>query len=631
MDASDPSSASPVAMRADTAESRGSSTSGHMSLGELQGSLLDVALKSDDKATAIAAAARILTDYTNSLAAVYFERDPQKRWQPFDADALQELNITFDLNDDRWRTWCDQAAAEGQLQHHQVDGALPLTVIAVPVTVPDGKPEVLCAAFRTAKKPAHGVVILMQNVAAHLTMWFLRRGYKWLDQESEDLAALIELVAKIEDAQSLQHATFIAANQMQAYLGCRRVAVGLVKADRTQCHLQALSGVSKFDKRSSYVLSVEAALDEAILRNEITVWSTENQADAQAALAHQRLCTEEGCSYVISVPLRTVDDKLVGAWLILDDGELANSTTIEPLLRAGSRTVASSLALVGEARCGMLRRLSRSFHEHLRAKWLKVTLISAVVLAAVMCLPLRYKLKCAATIEPVSRRFVAAPFESTLEKTLVKPGDVVGEGETLAILDGRELRMEIAGLEAEWKQAGKRRDAALAARKTGEAQIAKLDMENLDLQLSLLRLRSSQLQIDSPMTGIVVTGDLERVEGAPLTVGQTLFEIAPLDQMIIEVAVPQSEVAYVQSGMNVDVKLASYPNRTWTGLVDSIHPRSEIRESESVFIAEVLLNNDDKVLQPGMHGEARIIANRRAWGWILFHRAWDAARMKLGW
>ena len=83
--------------------------------------------------------------------------------------------------------------------------------------------------------------------------------------------------------------------------------------------------------------------------------------------------------------------------------------------------------------------------------------------------------------------------------------------------------------------------------------------------------------------------------------------------------------------MDVQVKLTSYPNRNWTGKVERIHPRSEIRESESVFIAEVLLDNEDDVLQPGMHGEARIIANRRAWGWILFHRAWDAVRMKLGW
>jgi biotin carboxyl carrier protein len=602
-----------------------------VALGELQGVLLDLALTGHDKASAIAEAARILTDYTNSLAAVYFERNEQVRWQPFDGRALRELNTTFGLDDDRWRTWCDQAAAEGRLQHYLVEGALPMTVIAVPVAVPDGKPEVLCAAFRTAKKPAHGVVILMQNVAAHLTMWFLRRGYKWLDQESDDLAALIELVAKIEDAHSLPHAAFIAANQLQNYLNCKRVALGLIKGDQHQCHLQALSGVSRFDKRSAYVLSVEAALDEAILRNDVTVWSEAHDNDPHAAKAHQGLCSEADCTCVISAPLRTVDDRIVGAWLLMDDGQLAESTTIESLLRAGSRTVASSLALVDEARCGLLRRMSRSLYGHLRSKWLKATLIASVVLAAVMCLPLRYKLKCDATVEPVTRRFVAAPFESTLEKTLVKPGDLVDEGATLALLDGRELRMELAGLEAELKQASKQRDTAMAARKTAEAQIARLEMENLELKIRVLRHRSEQLRIESPTDGIVVSGDLERVEGAPLKVGQTMFEIAPLNNMIVEVAVPESEIGHVRNEMEVHAKIEAYPGHTWSGKINRIHPRSEIREQESVFVAEVELQDSAGLLRPGMHGEARIMADRRAWGWILFHRAWHSLQFKLGW
>jgi multidrug resistance efflux pump len=275
--------------------------------------------------------------------------------------------------------------------------------------------------------------------------------------------------------------------------------------------------------------------------------------------------------------------------------------------------------------------MSRTLYGHLRSNWLKATLIASVVLAAVMCLPLRYKLKCDATVEPVTRRFVAAPFESTLEKTLVKPGDLVDEGATLALLDGRELRMELAGLEAELKQASKQRDTAMAVRKTAEAQIARLEMENLELKIRVLRHRSEQLRIESPTDGIVVSGDLERVEGAPLTVGQTMFEIAPLNNMIVEVAVPESEIAHVRAQMEVHAKIEAYPGHTWSGKINRIHPRSEIREKDSVFVAEVELQDSDGLLRPGMHGEAKIIADRRAWGWILFHRAWDSLQFKLGW
>ncbi|HUS39576.1 MAG TPA: efflux RND transporter periplasmic adaptor subunit, partial [Pirellulales bacterium] len=552
-------------MRADLAspvgqsETQAADPKRQVALGELQSCLLEMAMSSPDKASVIRRASEVLEQYSNALASVYFQRDQASKWQPSDKDVVDDLNTTFGLAVEQWAAWCDQAAAERQLQYFRLDGVLPLTVIAVPVSVPGGTPEVLCVAFRTAKKPAHGVVILLQNLAAHFTMWFQGQRCLQFDRESDDLAALIELIGRIENSDSLKRAAFVVANHMQTYLKCQRVAVGLMHSDQKRCQLQALSGISKFDKSSAYVLEVESALDETVLKDELTIWSRQQTNDVQAALAHQRLCTRDSTTTVISAPLRTSEGRLVGAWLFLDDNTLVNSSASISMIEAGSSSIADSLAVVEDARSSVSRRLVRAAESHLRSRWLKATAIGTAIVVAVLCLPLKYKLTCDVTVEPVSRRFVAAPFDSTLQKTLVRPGDLVKQDSTLAMLDGRELRMEMAGLEAEWEQAGKRRDAALAARKTGEAQIAKLEMEHLELQLNLLRHRTSQLQIGSPTDGIVVTGDLERVEGAPLTVGQTLFEIAPLDQMIVEIAIPQSEVAYAQPGMTVQVKLASYP------------------------------------------------------------------------
>ena len=51
--------------------------------------------------------------------------------------------------------------------------------------------------------------------------------------------------------------------------------------------------------------------------------------------------------------------------------------------------------------------------------------------------------------------------------------------------------------------------------------------------------------------GIVITGDLRKTEGTPLKIGQTMFEIGPLDEMIVEVAVPERDVLHVEPGMDV--------------------------------------------------------------------------------
>ncbi|MCZ6773228.1 MAG: hypothetical protein O7G83_14790, partial [Proteobacteria bacterium] len=60
-------------------------------------------------------------------------------------------------------------------------------------------------------------------------------------------------------------------------------------------------------------------------------------------------------------------------------------------------------------------------------------------------------------------------------------------------------------------------------------------------------------------------------------------------------------------------------------------PRSEIREHENVFIAEVKLDNSDLQLRPGMKGRAKIIGRRHLLAWNLFHKPCESLLLWLGW
>ena len=122
-------------------------------------------------------------------------------------------------------------------------------------------------------------------------------------------------------------------------------------------------------------------------------------------------------------------------------------------------------------------------------------------------------------------------------------------------MDGREIRWKRASLVADQNQAMKKRDSAQAVHNYAEMQIAALEIERLTLELQLLDHRAERLDIRSPVSGIVAAGDLERAEGAPLTVGQTLFEIAPLDKMIVEVAVADEDVSFVCDGQPIVVRV----------------------------------------------------------------------------
>ena len=112
--------------------------------------------------------------------------------------------------------------------------------------------------------------------------------------------------------------------------------------------------------------------------------------------------------------------------------------------------------------------------------------------------------------------------------------------------------------------------------------------------------------------------------------GQTLFEVAPLDDMVVEISVPQREITHLQEGQKVRVRLDAFPGRTWHVQLTNIQPRSEVRDQQNVFIGDGTLENADQQFRPGMNGRAKIVTSRRSLGWILFHKPWEAFVMWLG-
>jgi len=110
-----------------------------------------------------------------------------------------------------------------------------------------------------------------------------------------------------------------------------------------------------------------------------------------------------------------------------------------------------------------------------------------------------------------------------------------------------------------------------------------------------------------------------------------LFEVAPLDKMVSEIAIPESEISYVTVGMPVVVKLSAFPFETFEGSITRIHPKTEIVNDNSVFMAEVSLSSDRVELRPGMKGSAKIRSHWSPLAWNLFHRPWEAVRCWMIW
>ncbi len=239
----------------------------------------------------------------------------------------------------------------------------------------------------------------------------------------------------------------------------------------------------------------------------------------------------------------------------------------------------------------------------------------ALVLLSVLVIPVPYRVACQAKVETVSQRYIAAPFEATLLEVHVRPGDNVTRGQSLVVLDGRPLRLELESLASELQRAEKERNVALATREISEAQKLVLKQRKLQRQMDLIEDRLANLRVVSPMDGVIVSGDLRKYIGSPLERGQTLVEVASMDKMAIEFEIPEHEISFITKGMEVRVHLDALGGGAIETIMDEIYPAAEIRDDRNVFIGRVEVDNASQNLRPGMQGDATAYGPLRPWIW----------------
>ncbi|MBW3540117.1 MAG: efflux RND transporter periplasmic adaptor subunit [Planctomycetes bacterium] len=503
-------------------------------------------------------------------------------------------------------------------------------VVGVPLLY-ESRRDVLLAVARADREGSEQIAAALELAASFLRFRRGRQDVTRMAAEVQSMAALVELLGKVEASDDLDQAAFALVTETQQFVGAGGGAVGLCAPGATRTRVAAVAGLKNFDARSELSGAVEAALDEAVLRGSLAVWPAGDAGERHGLLAHRKLAELVKSAAVVSAPLVHRRGQVQGAWVFWGEGDLAAADRVHSLLRAARQPAACALRAVRHARRNWWVRSGRRIGRWARTRrgWLALLAVAGIVGA--MFVPVDYQVKCDCELQPVERRFVSSPFEGTLEQALVEPGELVTHEKLLARMDGREVRWELARVAADYNRAAKERDAHLAAHEFAEANIKRLEMERLALKTQLLDHRAENLEIKSPVDGIVIAGDLKRSEGVRLTTGQTLFEIAPLDRMVVEIAVPEEDIAYVTPDGPVEIQLDAFPGETWSGRLERIHPRSEIRDEEHVFIAEVRLDNPRGVLRPGMTGRARIAGPEKTLGWTLFHKPWERIVLQMGW
>ena len=217
-----------------------------------------------------------------------------------------------------------------------------------------------------------------------------------------------------------------------------------------------------------------------------------------------------------------------------------------------------------------------------------------------------------ATLEAESDAEVIAKVQGEVERLLVEEGDRVQAGQILAVLDGRQLRLEVAQaraelakLERDYHRQIELNARGLVAKGAFEGQL--YDLETLRAKHDLAELQLSYTEIRAPFAGVVAVRHIR--------LGQTVQPNAPLFRVTnpmplkAHVYIPERELKRLKAGQTAAVQVDAVPGKTFIARVSLVSPTVDTQTA--TFKATVEVTDPSGELRPGMFARVSIVFERK--------------------
>ncbi len=201
---------------------------------------------------------------------------------------------------------------------------------------------------------------------------------------------------------------------------------------------------------------------------------------------------------------------------------------------------------------------------------------------------------------------LSAKVSGTVQELRVREGETVRTGQTLVVLDSRDLRANLARAEAEYDNA--RIQLARMQRLYQEESVAKQELDNATRAYKVAKAgrqaavaHLSDTVIKAPFDGVVTGKYIEVGELASL--GRPLLKIEDPRRLRLEATVSEGDVKAVAVGDQVPVVVDAVGNQPLTGTVAQVLPAGD--PATHTFLVKVDLPPTAGV-KSGMFGRMRL-------------------------
>ncbi|MFK8047137.1 MAG: HlyD family efflux transporter periplasmic adaptor subunit [Halioglobus sp.] len=436
-----------------------------------------------------------------------------------------------------------------------------------------------------------------------------------------DLGPVFSIALACLDQPGFRSTAMSLVTELASSMGCQRVSLGMYKKKHIQ--VEVLSHSARFKHETNMIQGIGAAMEEAVDQDRVIVFPTPaGEQSAAVTHSHSELAKPTPRGTFCTVPISHADEIVGAVTLERESGLPFDPPEIMLIERLGA-ILAPVLLLKHQEEKSLFTKAWLSFKDsgsrvfgpaHIKLKMAVVAAAAALVFFSLA--DADWRVTAQAVVEGSVQRTIAAPIDGYISSAEARAGDVVRAYQELGALDDSDLRLERLKWSTLQQQMISESREAMAQHNRAEVGIINAKIEQANAELQLIDEQLSRTKLLAPFAGIIIEGDLSQSLGTPVTRGDVLFKVAPLDDYRIVLQVDEHDIAPVEPGQKGKLILASMPGRKLDLKIEKVTPVSSAENGSNFFRVEASLLDTDLQLQPGMEGVGKIEVGEAKLIWV---------------
>lgn len=224
-------------------------------------------------------------------------------------------------------------------------------------------------------------------------------------------------------------------------------------------------------------------------------------------------------------------------------------------------------------------------------------------------------------IEAVEETIISAKVAGRVSQVMVENGAAVAAGQPLVLLESQEYanlltinraalkkaEANLANTRANFQRFKELYEGKAISKKDFETAETGLNVAEADYNSAAASVANAEesmrnTTINSPLNGVVSNRNVN--VGQVLSPGGPLMSVKDISSVYVLVNIEQKDLARITPGQQAKVKVDTYGDRKFDGVVEIINPAAN--KAARVFETKIKVNNPENLLKPGMFAKVEI-------------------------